>query len=128
MRLALHPKVYSDIDKIMEYYEQVAAPQLADEFYAELRLFIQEAMARPESFPIRERGLRRVNLRRFPYHFLFRIAGDAVRIRRPASQTTSIFGDQTPMKSPDHAPRRTRPSRTGCNPRAPWTGSSSLGR
>ena len=80
MGLTLHPKVYSDIDKIMEYYEQVATPELADEFYAELRLFIQEAMERPESFPIRERNLRRVNLQRFPYHFLFRIVGDAVRI------------------------------------------------
>jgi plasmid stabilization system protein ParE len=80
MRLILHPKVYSDIDKIMEYYEQVASPELADEFYAELRLFIQEAAERPESFSIRERDLRRVNLQRFPYHFLFRMVGDAVRI------------------------------------------------
>ena len=80
MRLILHPKVNSDIDKIMEYYEQVAAPELADEFYAELRLFIREAAERPESFSIRERDLRRVNLQRFPYHFLFRIVGDAVRI------------------------------------------------
>jgi plasmid stabilization system protein ParE len=80
MALTLHPKVYSDIDKIMEYYEKVAAPELADEFYAELRLFIQKAMERPESFPIRERDLRRVSLQRFPYHFLFRIVGDAVRI------------------------------------------------
>ena len=37
MRLVLHPKVYSDIDEIMRYYERVAAPGLADEFYTELR-------------------------------------------------------------------------------------------
>lgn len=29
---------------------------------------------------IRERDIRRVNLQRFPYHFLFRIVGDVVRI------------------------------------------------
>jgi toxin ParE1/3/4 len=80
MELVLHPKVYSDIDKIMEYYEQVATPKLADEFYAELRHFMNQAAARPESFSIRERDIRRVNLERFPYHFLFRIAGDTVRI------------------------------------------------
>jgi toxin ParE1/3/4 len=80
MRLILHPKVYSDIDKIMQYYEQVAAPELADEFYAELRHFIQAAAGRPESFSIRERDIRRVNLQRFPYHFLFHIVGNAVRI------------------------------------------------
>ena len=37
MRLVLHPKVYSDIDEIMAYYERIATRELADEFYAELR-------------------------------------------------------------------------------------------
>jgi hypothetical protein len=30
MRLVLHPKIYSDIDEIREYYERVATRQLAD--------------------------------------------------------------------------------------------------
>jgi hypothetical protein len=37
MRLVLHPKVSSDVSKIMEFYEQVATAELADEFYRELR-------------------------------------------------------------------------------------------
>ena len=80
MRLVLHPKVYSDIDEIMGYYERVATRELADEFYAELRHYMQQATERPESFSIRERDLRRVNLQRFPYHFMFRIVGEVVRI------------------------------------------------
>lgn len=80
MQLVLHPKVHSDVFKIMEYYEQVATPELADDFYRELRMFMREAAERPESFSIRTRDLRRVNLQRFPYHFLFRIVGDTVRI------------------------------------------------
>ena len=80
MRFVLHPKVYSDIDEIMGYYERIATRELADEFYAELRHYMQQAAERSESFPIRERDLRRVNLHRFPYHFLFRIVGDVVRI------------------------------------------------
>ena len=80
MRLVLHPKVYSDIAQVMEYYEQVASVDLADEFYAELQQLIREAGKRPESFPIRERDIRRANLRRFPYHFLFRVTTDTVRI------------------------------------------------
>jgi plasmid stabilization system protein ParE len=43
MRLILHQKVYSDIDKIMGYYEQANIPELADEFYGELRHFMAEA-------------------------------------------------------------------------------------
>jgi plasmid stabilization system protein ParE len=80
MRLILHPKVYSDIDSIMTYYEQVAGPALADDFYAELRQSMLDAADSPEQFSVRERDIRRANLRRFPYHFLFRIVGDAVRI------------------------------------------------
>jgi len=80
MRVILHPKVRSDVDAIMEYYERVASHELADEFYAELRRFMLEATERPESFSICQRGLRRVNLHRFPYHFLFRVVQGELRI------------------------------------------------
>ena len=80
MRLEFHKQVAADISRIMDYYEDVAVPQLADEFYDELRSFFQKAAENPEAYGIRERDLRRVNLERFPYHFLFRIVGDRVRI------------------------------------------------
>ena len=80
MHLVFHPKFYSDIDEIMEYYERVATRELTAEFYSELRYYLQQAAERPESFAIRERDLRRVNLQRFPYHLLFRIVGDVVRV------------------------------------------------
>jgi plasmid stabilization system protein ParE len=69
MRLVIHPKVYSDIDKIMDYYEEVATADLANEFYTELRHFMVAAAARPEFFAIREGDVRRVN-----------IVDDAIRI------------------------------------------------
>jgi len=50
MRLVLHPKVYSDIDRIMAYYEEVATADLANQFYAELRYFMTAAAARAQSF------------------------------------------------------------------------------
>ncbi len=80
MKLLFHPSVYSDIEAIMEYYENAASEVLADEFYHELKAALLASGARPESFSIRERDIRRVNLERFPYHFLFRIVGDTVRI------------------------------------------------
>ena len=80
MRLEFHRQVASEISRIMDYYEDAAGPKLADEFYAELRLFFQKAANSPETYDIRERDLRRVNLERFPYHFLFRIVGDRVRV------------------------------------------------
>ena len=80
MRLEFHRQVASDISRILGYYEGVAGQQLADEFYAELRSFFQKTAESPESYSVRERDLRRVNLERFPFHFLFRIVEDRVRI------------------------------------------------
>ena len=79
MRLEFHKQVYSDIARIMEYYEDVAGRQLAGEFY-ELKLYFQKATESPESYIVHERDLRRVNLNRFPYHFFFRIIEDRVRV------------------------------------------------
>jgi plasmid stabilization system protein ParE len=91
MRLEFHRLIVSDISSIMAYYEDVGGPKLAAEFYSELRSFFQKAAKNPEAYSIRERDLRRVNLETFPYHFLFRIVDDCVRVlvvrhhgRRPA--------------------------------------------
>jgi len=80
MRIEFHKLVASDISRIMDYYEDAAGPQLADEFYGELLASFRKAADSPEAYAIRERDLRRANLERFPYHFLFRIVGDTVRI------------------------------------------------
>ncbi|MBM4264854.1 MAG: hypothetical protein FJ145_25950 [Deltaproteobacteria bacterium] len=41
---------------------------------------MENAAENPEHFSIRERDIRRVNLDRFPYHFLFRVVDDVVRV------------------------------------------------
>jgi plasmid stabilization system protein ParE len=80
MRLEFHRQITSDISRILDYYEGVAGAKLADGFYTELRSFFQKAADSPETYDVREHDLRRVNLERFPYHFLFRIVEDRVRI------------------------------------------------
>jgi len=80
MRLEFHKQIQSDISRIMDYYDDVAGPHLADEFYAELKSYFQRAADSPESYTVRQRDLRRVNLNKFPYHFWFRIIEDRVRI------------------------------------------------
>lgn len=80
MRLEFHPQIAADILRIMDYYEDVGGRQLADEFYIELRHYFLMAADSPKGFTVRERDLRRVNLDRFPYHFLFRIVDERVRI------------------------------------------------
>ena len=44
MRLEFHRQVASDVSRIMDYYEDVGGPQLADDFYSELRAFFQKPL------------------------------------------------------------------------------------
>jgi plasmid stabilization system protein ParE len=64
----------------MDSYERADHPELADEFYRELRGFLLDAARRPGRYHFFKAGLRRVNLKRFPYHFLYRVVGDCVRV------------------------------------------------
>lgn len=80
MRLAFHSRVAMDVARIMRYYEEVAGVQLAGEFYAEIQSRFAAVAKTPEGHPNYSGDLRRVNLIRFPYHFLYRIAGDHVRV------------------------------------------------
>lgn len=68
MRTVLHPSFYKDAVAISEHYAGVADADLAAEFRSELDRCIDDATIRALSFTVREHGLRRVNLRRFPYH------------------------------------------------------------
>ena len=80
MTVTLHRSVRAEVDKIMDRYEAVAGPHLADEFYSELYSLIRKASQNPRRFRIIEGDLRRANLKRFPYHFLYRELPDGIRI------------------------------------------------
>lgn len=75
MKVRLDYKVYSDLLEIMEYYDEEAGAGLAAEFYAEFRQYAKAAGERPYSF-LHLGEMRRVNLPKFPYHFLFQIVDD----------------------------------------------------
>ena len=97
LRIVFHPKVFSEVDAIMDYYERVGGIHLADDFYAEFRFFVQDASGEPEKYNIRRGNFRRVNLERFPFNFLFRVQEDSIRIlvvrhhaRRPTYGTKRI--------------------------------------
>jgi plasmid stabilization system protein ParE len=79
MRVVYHPAVQRDVNGILRYYEDVSS-NLADEFWNELLRLIEQIGENPDRSHPAERGLRRVNLRRFPYHILFRRFPMTIRI------------------------------------------------
>jgi hypothetical protein len=78
MNVVYHPDVQKDVSNILRHYDRID-PRLGNAFWAELNAFIVKAAANSGHFHFESPGRRRVNLHRFPYHFLFReIAGGTV--------------------------------------------------
>ncbi len=71
MSAVYHPDVQKDVSKILHHYDRIN-PRLGDEFWAEVNSFIAKAVENPGRFHFEAPGRRRVNLHRFPIHFLFR--------------------------------------------------------
>ena len=70
MRLEFHKQVAADISRIMDYYEDVAGPQLADEFYSELRSFFKKSSQNSGSLRHSRARSQARESRKFPVPFL----------------------------------------------------------
>ena len=96
MEIRFHKRAISDAREIYQYYLAVSQ-DLGDEFWREL----EESLERARQHPSRNHfdslgvGLRRVNLKKFPVHFLYRVFDDYIRVttvrhdRRKPSYGTS---------------------------------------
>ena len=74
-----HRRLQTDLNGILAKYDAVST-QLADDFFAEFKIGIEKACAHPRFFHFDSSGLRRCNLERFPYHFLYDIRSNCLRI------------------------------------------------
>ena len=74
-----HPKVPGEVRQIVADYDGIS-PSLANGFWSELMQAITYATECPERHHFDVSGRRRSNLKRFPYHFLFRVFDDRIRI------------------------------------------------
>jgi len=74
-----HPLARRDALAILRYYHDIS-PKLEDDFDEELRSTIAKAAGNPLRFHAVERGFRRANLKRFPYHILYEIQDGIIRV------------------------------------------------
>jgi hypothetical protein len=74
-----HRRVQADLDAILAKYYGVSH-QLGEDFFAEFQIGIRKAVENPRYFHFDQRGLRRCNLDRFPYHFLYDIRETYIRV------------------------------------------------
>ncbi len=78
--LSFNPRVSNDLKGILAFYEQESGIHLAEEFQTESISCLDQILDNPKRFHFFANDLRRANLKRFPYHFLYRIKSTTVRI------------------------------------------------
>ena len=79
MRVVYHPAAQKDVNRALRHYD-ARSERLGDEFWKELRHYIAMAAANPLRFHAYATGLRRANLKRFPFHVLYRVFPDRIRV------------------------------------------------
>ena len=79
MRVDYHPAVEQDVAEALRRYDEVSQ-RLGDDFKSELRRIIAVAAAKPGRFHLLKPGFHRANLKRFPYHFIYRELPDGIRV------------------------------------------------
>ncbi|HEY1121180.1 MAG TPA: type II toxin-antitoxin system RelE/ParE family toxin [Haloferula sp.] len=79
MGLSIHPLAAKDARKIADKYLTIS-DQLGARFWDELDEALDLIEASPTQHHFDASGLRRTNLRKFPYHVLFEEHLDAIRI------------------------------------------------
>ena len=79
MRVEYHPAVEQEVAEALHRYDAVSQ-RLGQEFQEELRRVIAAAAAMPGKFHPTKPGFRRANLKRFPYHFVYRELEDRIRV------------------------------------------------
>lgn len=80
MNIVFHRLVSRDVREAMMYHRDVSGERLVGDFYEEFMAVLRAAADQPERFHLDASGLRRASLKRFPFHFLYRIGRDSIRV------------------------------------------------
>ena len=75
-----HRFVQRDLTRILKYYRDEAGSSLADRFFDVFIATVVTAEKNPEFFHPFGEGLRRANLKGFPYHFLYRRIDGGIKV------------------------------------------------
>jgi len=65
-----------DVKRAIDYYHREAGPEVAARFIARLEVKVLAILKHPTSYRVITRDLRCVDLDRFPYQIVYRIADD----------------------------------------------------
>jgi len=70
MEIVRHPELAADIREVAEHYDRISDTVIS-RFWREVESVIASVCKNPRLYHYDSSGLRRANLRKFPYHLLF---------------------------------------------------------
>jgi plasmid stabilization system protein ParE len=79
VELKFHRLVQTDLNAVLGKYSEISE-KLSDSFHQEFMDAVRVAASQPGIFHFDALGLRRCNLTRFPYHFLYDVNENCVRV------------------------------------------------
>ena len=79
MEVRFHKTVQSDLNTILRRYYEIKN-ELGEDFYSEFIEGVKIASSNPRYYHFDDCGLRRCNLERFPFHFLYDIHEGTIRV------------------------------------------------
>lgn len=97
MELKFHRRVQHDLNEALDRYFEISEA-LGEDFFAEFQIGLAKVCKNPRYFHFDASGLRRYNLDRFPYHFLYDLRAGTIRVwvlrhdRRNPNFGTARFG------------------------------------
>jgi plasmid stabilization system protein ParE len=71
MDVVFHRLFQRDLNAAIRYYDSEGGRDLGDRFFSELEVAVGKVIENPRRFHFAAEDLRRVSLRKFPYHVLF---------------------------------------------------------
>ena len=77
MRVIRHPKLADDIRNAAMHYAEISE-RVFSSFWIELDAVIEAIERNPRSHHYDSCGLRRANMKRFPYHLLYEVNEDTI--------------------------------------------------
>ena len=79
MRVGYHSAVQKEVNRALRRYDEISL-RLGDSFWEEVNRTIAAGAEKPLRFHPVLGDLRRANLKRFPYHVLYRVLSDGIRV------------------------------------------------
>ncbi|MEO5714150.1 MAG: type II toxin-antitoxin system RelE/ParE family toxin [Luteolibacter sp.] len=75
MEVVYHRLISKDLRAALVYYEGEGGSKLAERFFEEVENVVRAIIRHPAGHHFSDGGLRRLQLRSFPYHILYEIDG-----------------------------------------------------